>query len=224
MVEQKAPTSRIKVVDRLVSELREAIKSGRFGPGYRLIESELTREFGASRGPVREAFNRLEAEGLIEIEPHRGATVRQMTRHDIEELFAVREILEAGAARLAAEKPKTADQRRRLEEKMGDGRKKALTGDPLVFGEANEQFHLLIVEIAGVKMLGTLVDQLQTHAYRVLFLHFQSGDRVVESASQHIDIGEAILSGDADEAEQAMRRHIRRTAEEATSMNHPWLR
>src|ERR1700750_1796687 len=89
-------------VTQIVESIREGIRQGHYSPGHRLIESDLTREFGVSRGPVREALGRLQVEGLVEIAPHRGASVRRMTRHDVDELVVVRQMLQGGAARLAA--------------------------------------------------------------------------------------------------------------------------
>src|ERR1700716_4254416 len=90
-----------------------------------------------------------------------------------------------GAAGLAAQNLKTADHRRRLREEIARNREFNQPPDALVYGEANERFHTLIIEIAGIRLLGSMLDHLQTHAYRVLFLHFQSSERIRESAAQH---------------------------------------
>src|SRR5512138_3316718 len=83
--------------DCLASHIRDAINSGRFVPGQRLVEAELTAEYGVSRGPLREALRQLSAEGLVELMPHRSAQVRRLTRVEILELFQIRGQLEAMA-------------------------------------------------------------------------------------------------------------------------------
>src|SRR5689334_17858448 len=90
--------------ERIAERLRDDIRAGRLAPGQRLVEAELTRRLGVSRGPVREAFARLQSEGLVAIEPNRGASVRRMERKELEDLFWLRARLGADAASLAAKR------------------------------------------------------------------------------------------------------------------------
>src|SRR5580704_13767458 len=85
---------------QVVAHVKEAIRSGRLSPGQRLLESELTGRLGMSRGPVREALAQLQVEGFIDVEPHRGARVHQLSRVEMSELFHVRALLAADAAKL----------------------------------------------------------------------------------------------------------------------------
>ena len=82
--------------------IREAILSGRFLPGQRLVADELAQEFGTSRMPIREALQRLENAGLVSITPHRGAVVSELSEQEIVEIYHIRAVLEGLAARLAA--------------------------------------------------------------------------------------------------------------------------
>ncbi len=222
--ESRARPARQGTAALVTDQIREGIKSGRFSPGHRLVEAELTREFGVSRGPVREALSRLEAEGLVEIAPHRGASVRQMTRRDVAELFTAREILEGGAARLAAEHIDEGDHRRRLKKELTENRRWSKTTDIRDYVEINTRFHNLVVEIADNRLMADLIAQLQTHIYRVLFLDFLSVDGVRRSSLQHVKIAEAILAGDGRAAESLMRKHIHRTADETLAREHPLFR
>jgi DNA-binding GntR family transcriptional regulator len=208
----------------VVEQIREGIKSGRFSPGQRLIESDLTKELAVSRGPVREALGRLEAEGLVEIAPHRGASVRQMTRKDLQELFVAREFLEGGAARLAAENIATSSLKKALKQELAENRRWTKAADTNGFTAVNDRFHDLIVQVADNVLVANLVGQLQTHVWRLLFLGFVSLDGVRNSSQQHVRIAEAILAGDADAAEQRMRQHIHQTAENALAEDHPLFR
>lgn len=198
---------------QVVERIRAAIRAGRYQPGHRLVEADLTRELGVSRGPVREALSRLVADGLVEIVPHRGASVRQMTRQDVADLFAVRAMLEGGAARLAAERigggADATALHAVLEETRGwhDGR------EPLHYVDANERFHQVVVENAGNRRLVELIDQLQVHSHRLLWLGFLTLERIRTSNAQHACVAEAILAGRAGVAEKTMRAHIEATRE-----------
>ena len=88
----------------IVTELEARIDSARLVSGQRLVEADLTREFGISRALLREAFRQLAAEGAIELVPNRGAEVRRLTRQEALELFEIRTELEGMAARRAAER------------------------------------------------------------------------------------------------------------------------
>src|SRR5918993_1901760 len=95
--------ARGETVDYVLEHLRNCVIQGRYAPGQRLIEADLTRDLRVSRGPLREAFRRLSAEGLLESVPHRGAVVRRLTLREMKELFQIRVQLESLAAQLAAE-------------------------------------------------------------------------------------------------------------------------
>src|SRR5512139_3162319 len=101
---QKIQSSNLSLGSRAYQELRRIILEGQVGPGKKLNEGELAKALGISRTPIREAINRLEKEGLVEIFPQRGAFVVQFTEEDVYELFLIRENLEGLAARLATGK------------------------------------------------------------------------------------------------------------------------
>jgi DNA-binding GntR family transcriptional regulator len=211
------------VVTRVADELRQQIKSGRLMPGHRLAEAQLTAEFGVSRGPVREAISRLNAEGLVELAPHKMASVRQMTRTFVAELFTVRELLEGGAARLAAENLSDSGQRKRLKAELAAAKRWTKADSVAGYPEVNEAFHELVIEIADNAVMAELIAQLQTHAYRVLFVGLLAMENVRRSAAQHAEIAEAILAGEPAKAEQRMRRHIRSTAEQTLELQSPFF-
>lgn len=95
--------------DEVTLRLREAIQSGDFLPGERLLEQSLSEAFGVSRGPVRDALKQLQREGLVVAEPNKGATVAQLTRQDVEEVFTLRLALEKLAVQSAIRKASEAD-------------------------------------------------------------------------------------------------------------------
>src|SRR5689334_7203755 len=116
--------SRSSVVSAMFDVLRNGIMRGEFAPNQRLVEADLIRKFGVSRGPVREALSRLAADGLVIMEPHRSAVVRPLTRESLASAFQLRELIEGLAARLAAEgvrrDPSRAEGMRRKLAKLAD--------------------------------------------------------------------------------------------------------
>ena len=91
------------VVDYTIEVLRDAIRTGRFVPGQRLIVADISQEFSVSAGPVREAIRRLTGEGLIEIVPHRGASVQQIGTKAFRQIYQLRSAIQVAAAHLTAE-------------------------------------------------------------------------------------------------------------------------
>ncbi|MGH7805027.1 MAG: GntR family transcriptional regulator, partial [Candidatus Binatia bacterium] len=137
------------VVDQISETIKEGVRLGNYVPGQRLIENDFVSELGFSRGPLREALRRLEAEGVVLLEKNRGAVVRRWSREDIEHLYDVRELLEPQAARLAAELVASDPERqRRLESSLRRMRK---TAEDAVsdYVRENVRFHVLIAELSG---------------------------------------------------------------------------
>lgn len=196
-------------VERIVAEVRRGIKEGRFAPGQRLIEADLTRALGVSRGPLREAMARLAGDGLVRIEPNRGVTVRALTREEVRSISAIREVLEGLAARLAAariDEPGNRAEFRRVWAEMSGERARSNASD---YVDANERFHSTIVRISGNPPLAQLLEQLRTPLYRFQFRSRLTPESLGRGQVDHAEIAEAILAADPDRAERAMRRHLR---------------
>jgi DNA-binding GntR family transcriptional regulator len=208
----KAP--RQTAVEAAIEAITEGVKEGRYAPGQRLVEADLTAELGISRGPLREALGRLAAEGVLELEPYRGAIVRRLSADDVRDLFNVREVLEGEAARLAALHIDEGDNRVRLERAIAVVDEYQGRGDTFAYMDENERFHELVVELSGSQLLARLIPQLQVHAFRLLFRRMIVEESAVpNSIIEHDEVAAAILAGDARAAERAMRRHVRRSSE-----------
>lgn len=213
------PTAvRATVVQQVVDALRAGVRDGRYAPGQRLVEGDLTRELGVSRGPLREALGRLHAEGIIEVEPFRSAVVRKLSRREVVDLFQVRAVLEGEAARLAATRIDVGDSRERLLAQLARLAEFKDRYDPVRYMEENTRFHDLIVDISGNKMLATLVHQLHTHTFRLQFRNLLDAASKDLSMAEHDDVATALLNGDGRAAERAMRRHVRRSQEDTLKM------
>jgi DNA-binding GntR family transcriptional regulator len=199
-------------VQAVIDAITEGVKEGRYAPGQRLVEADLTRELGVSRGPLREALGRLVAEGVVENEPYRGAVVRKLTRADVVDLFQIREVLEGEAARLAALAIDEGDHRRRMLASLEALATFKRRPDTIAYMDENTRFHELVVELSGNKLLARLIGQLQVHAFRLLLRRLISeSSAVADSIQEHEAVAEAILAGDGRAAEREMRRHVRRS-------------
>jgi DNA-binding GntR family transcriptional regulator len=196
-------------VDKAVAGIRAKIKDGIYVPGQRLIEADLTRALGVSRGPLREAMWRLAGEGLVKIEPNRGVVVRKLTRREVRDIYDIREMLEGLAARLAAEYIDEPPNRSLLRAARTSAANAAKQGDPYAYLPANEALHDAIVRISGNTELATLLSQLRLPVFRLQFRRLLTSAGMVQSNAEHEEVTAAILKGDPQAAERAMRKHVR---------------
>jgi DNA-binding GntR family transcriptional regulator len=192
--------------------LRDAIVSGDLLPSERLVEEDLSRRLGIGRAAVRMALVRLEHDGLVERERHRGARVRRVSEEEAVEILEVRAALESLAARRAAERA-TAEDVRGLRAILGEMRAHRERGDLMAMSDANAALHRRILEISGHetvrRLSGTLMSQIVRFQYRTVLLPGRS-DR---SLREHSAIIQAIAAANGDMAERAMRRHLSQVAE-----------
>ncbi len=196
------------VVEQAIARIREAIRDGRYAQGQRLIIADVTKGLGISAGPIREALRRLSGEGLIEIEPHRGASVKSFKREDIREIYQAREVIEGLAARLAAENVARSPDKAEFESSLEEARQIIVTrgGDYI---KHNKNFHELIYRIGGNERVREIATQLTLPLYQLGAQHTIDPSQYRSRAAEHELIAEAILEGDARRAEQLMRTHVR---------------
>lgn len=211
-VTANGPAMRGGTVDRVVGHLRDGIINSRYAPGQRLIEADLTREMGVSRGPLREAFRRLAAEGLLEIVPNRGAFVRRLSFREMTELFQIRIALEALAVRCAALAIEEDDNRTRFEAAIAPIWNDAPRLSGAAYHEENRLFHQAIFNICGNLQLAEVASQLQLPLIMLQLSGVMTGDMYADSVAEHRAIATAILKGEPDTAEEVLRRHLDRAA------------
>jgi DNA-binding GntR family transcriptional regulator len=206
---RRASESGESVVDLAVAEIRQRIRAGDFVPGQRLVAGDLSAELKISGGPVREALTRLAGEGLIEVQPHRGAVVKTQTKEDIVEIFAVREVIEGLAARLAAQAVgRDGKSAQGVQQAADRGREKARQVDYLGYGLANMDFHEAIYALAESPRVTKLARQLSDQIDRLNNRRLIHASVLQRSAVEHDEILAAILSGNGSLAEERMRRHV----------------
>ena len=162
---------RLPLAEQIKERLLQAILEGRLKPDSRLIELQITRQFGTSQAPVREALRGLEALGVVEISPFRGARVRRPTTEEILEGYAVRSELESLGARLAVKVLTPADLDE-LAEYIDQMKAAAALRDGHAVAIADASFHSRIIEIGGNSTSLSLVDYLvrqgAMHTLRVI--------------------------------------------------------
>jgi DNA-binding GntR family transcriptional regulator len=207
-----APGGRVHgaTVAHVVERLRDDLLGRRFVPGQRLVEKELTDRFAVSRGPVREAFRRLAAEGLIELAPNRGALVRRLSQREMQDLFQIRCELEALAARLAALAPE-ADRRERFAIDIAAIFKNARRHSAAYMDE-NQRFHASVMRLAGNLQLSELCRRLRLPLIMAQVGDALTPDILAQSVAEHRLIAGAILDRDPQAADAAMRAHLSRAA------------
>lgn len=198
------------LAERVFHQLQDAIVRGEIAPGSKITEPGLSKTYGISRGPLREAMRRLEAHRLIERVPHVGARVVQLSMRELLELFDLREALESMAARLAAEHM-TADEIVGLRNVLAvhEGQDDLKSGEAYYQREGDLDFHYRIVLGSHNKMLMNLLCDDLYYLVRLYRTQFSaSGSRPHRAFVEHHRIVDAIEAGDAELAELLMRRHV----------------
>lgn len=193
-------------------KLREAIVRGEIAPNSRLVESDLSSFFDMSRSAVRNALIRLEQEGLVVREPHRGARVRHVSDSEAIELLQARAVLEGLAVRLTAERIDEAGIER-LQAHLARHRELLESGDLLAASDANAELHATLLELSGHSTVQRLIRGLNAQMVRYQYRTILIPGRPAASQEEHAAIVAAIVARKPEEAEEAMRRHLLNVAE-----------
>jgi DNA-binding GntR family transcriptional regulator len=187
--------------------LREDIASGLFHPNERLVEAAVATRLGVGRTAVRAALVRLDQEGLVTLEPNRGARVRLISDREALEIEEVRATLEAMLARLAATKVKPTDLRE-LRQVVVEMRRRVEQNDAMGYSDLNARFHQLIWAAADQSTATRLVGSLKSQSIRLQYQTILRPGRTERSLREHEAIFEALKAHDPDAAEVAMRLHL----------------
>ncbi len=197
--------SRTSLRAQIKDILLARILNGEYAPGYRLIELQIAQEFGTSQAPVRESLRELEALGFVESTPYRGTRVRNVTKTELIEAYAVRAALEEVAARAAASYFK--GNVGALELKLADMQREADNGDLYELGRHDFEFHRLIVEASANKVLQDVWKSLRIETH-VLISAMTIKIDPHEVVEVHRLLIEALASGDGERAGTLIRQHL----------------
>jgi DNA-binding GntR family transcriptional regulator len=198
--------SRDVLSDQIEDHLLQAILTGAYPPGSRIVETRVARELGVSQAPVREALRDLEALGVVEINSFRGARVRRPSKAELLEAYGVRAELESLGARLALARMSEAD----LDELQGyvdEMQRAAAAGDRHAEALVDGHFHARLIEATGNRTLERVWRYLMPVARTYITL--AAGVDAVAAADLHLPILHALRQRDAELAVEAIRRHFR---------------
>lgn len=204
-----------ETVERVAAELKNRILDGRLAPGQRLISRDVVEQLGISRNSLREAFRRLEADGLVDVVPNRGAVVRNLSSAEVRHVFQIREALEGYAVRMAARNIGQGNNRARFLAVVEKGRVHWKRPDFQEFIVDNRAFHQEIVRMCENPPLEGLIDKYQLPVFMIQLRQTISSAQIIRNAlTEHEDIADSILAGQPEQACEAMKRHLWHSAEQ----------
>jgi DNA-binding GntR family transcriptional regulator len=202
------------LVELAVRRLRSEILSGALVPGERLVEEQLTRRFGTSRAPLREALRLLGQQGLVEHLPRRGVRVAELSPRDIDELFSLRDALERFAVQCAlgdGARPDAGELRAAVEQMEHA----AADGDTVAQAAAHRAFHLALVGLAGhhqlLRTYEPVLTQLQLYMATNLRREAEAASSSREGARRHRRLCDAVEGGVLDGVLAELAHHGART-------------
>ena len=187
--------------------LREGIANGHFHPNERLVEAAVATRLGVGRTAVRAALVRLDQEGLVTLEPNRGARVRLISDREALEIEEVRATLEAMLARRAASRASATDLRE-LRQVVVEMRERVEKKDAIGYSDLNARFHQLIWAAADHATASRLVGSLKSQSIRLQYQTILRPGRTERSLREHEAIFNALKAHDPDAAEAAMLAHL----------------
>lgn len=202
--------------DEVFAAVRTAIVKGDIAPGSKINEPQLSRQYGVSRGPLREAIRRLEGCKLVEIKPNSGARVVSLTTDQLLELYQIRESLEGLSCRLAAEHA-TPEQIGTLRALLEDHVRtiESDRGRRYYQHEGDWDYHYQLVTMSGNRRLFSLLCGELYHVMRLYRVKASNNPKRPDQAfKEHTRILDAIEARDPQLAEMLMQRHIRGAREE----------
>jgi DNA-binding GntR family transcriptional regulator len=197
--------------DIVVNAIIRGVRAGRLVPGQRLVEADLTRNLGVSRGPVREALKRLAAEGVVTLNRHRGAYVRALTRNEVRDTLMVLEVLTGLVARLAAQHIGEDRNRVRFEAEYRRLMAFREQGDSISFLDQRRAYYDALIAIGGNRELERLMPLMQIHLLRLQFQSYVTPRQREKQFQEYEAISQAVLSSNQRLSERLMQLHIRRT-------------
>ncbi|EKA61604.1 GntR family transcriptional regulator [Janibacter hoylei] len=207
-VSDLTPHPRRSTVEYLADELREAIMSGRLEPGEQLGEADLAARFEVSRGPVREAMQRLVSEGLLQAITNRGVFVNELTLDDVRDVYRTRSVIERGALEIVIadrRRESTADELERVVTRM---RRAAAKGDGPAVSDADQHFHEVLVEASAsprlIRAMRTLIVETRMCLGE---LRTTYGDLWTQ-VDDHEALRQAILTAPPARAKAALQAHL----------------
>ncbi len=217
VVEMPEPALGGTTYQRVRDRIRADILAGKIAPGTRLKISDIAERYGLSHMPVREALQQLQGEGLVQLSPNRGASVRRMDAAFIRSLFDIREALEGFLTRQAAERitPAVMEDLQALQDRYDAAVER---GETKACIPLNIAFHRTILQVTGNEEALRLLDQ---HTSLIMALRSRVGyapDRPSTIQREHRALLDALARGDGDAAQRIHARHVRSAGDDMLAM------
>jgi len=188
--------------------LRSSIIDGTLPPGSQLNEVELAASYGVSRGPVREALQRLIQEGLLRSAPHRGVFVPVMSSEDIDDIYLAREALEAAAVRRIVGTPRAASAYKDLDRIVRTMSQAEAAGDWETVANRDLDFHTELVSAAGSQRLERMFTTVISETRLCLSVLTTAEGRRDDLVDEHRKVSEMIREGDTEGAVAVLKKHF----------------
>jgi DNA-binding GntR family transcriptional regulator len=206
------------LVEQAYRAIRQRILDNVYPPGYRALELEFADDLKISRTPVREALQRLQAEGLVEIIPRHGARVLPVSPDDMREIYQMLIALEPMAAEIVARKRLSPQELQPLIDASKEMNAALRSNDLDAWAQADDRFHRYIVEMSGNRLLVATVQKIWDRAHRARMVTLRLRPKPVNSTREHNAIVDAIRAGDAELTARLFRAHRERGSNELMSI------
>jgi DNA-binding GntR family transcriptional regulator len=185
-------------------------------PGQTIVESDLAKQLGMSKTPVRDAISRLEKEGLVVKIPYKGAFISEVSKGAVQEIYQLRAVLEGLAASLAT--INMVDAERDFTRQLIDDEVNALASQDIPkASQINRRFHELLIEKSGNQWLKSILANLDDHLQRYRMLSYFQEGRLEKSIQEHQRVLDAILAEQPHKAEAGMKAHLLSVAADLTT-------
>ena len=195
------------------SELKRRLLDNEMQAGAQFLEQELAEMLGMSRTPVREALIRLADEGMVEVRPRHGMRVLPVSAKDMREIYEILTSLESAAAERVASRGVSVDELATLQASVDEMEEALEVDDRRRWADADERFHLLLVEFCGNERLRSLVETFWDQAHRARLITLGLRPKPTASNADHAAVVDAIARGDAEAARRLHRQHRVRSGE-----------
>jgi len=196
----------VRLSEKAYRLIKEKVVTLELPPSAVIDEHILMQELDLGRTPIREALQRLDSEGLVNIVPRRGTFVNDISVTDLQKIFELRIVLEGFCARLAAQRI-TNEQLKRMERVLQD-LEQLQDGDPQALMSIDKRFHRLLYASADNEFMADILNRLYDLSLRLWHLVLNRLDEVRHSIEQHGDVYRALKEGEGDRAEAIIQKHI----------------
>jgi len=199
----------LTLTDRTIALIEKAILSGSMKNGERIVETELARQLGISKAPVREALKKLEGDGIVERLPRKGYIVMPVTRKSVDDFFALMLLLDPPIAKMALRKKNHAICSE-IERMIEDMRQSLRSESFDAYLDLNEKFHGLFYQVVENEWITKITQMLRKQARILRSLSLFTKDRFKSSIKEHEAIAKAYLRGESRGLEKAVTYHLER--------------